>query len=222
MKGLFEFFDSLAANNNRPWFQVNKERYTALRGEWIAGMNRVIAAVGAEWPEVAHQDASRCTYRIYRDVRFSPDKSPYKTYISSSVADPALRGCHSGIYVTAGVKSADTGIYAGVWAPEAPLLRKLRRAIDDNAEEFLDIVNAPALVKLYGKGWAGDALKTAPKGYDKEHPMIEYLRLKDIGKFCPMTRRDFESRDWPEIVAERILPALPLVRFIDYSILEEV
>lgn len=218
---LFSFFEALHANNNRPWFAGHKSQYQEIRAEWIAGVNAITALISEEWPEVRHTEASQNTYRIYRDIRFSNDKTPFKTHISSSIGNPALRGQHTGIYLEAGFPTTDTGVWGGIWNPERDVLRKLRRAISDNAEEFLEIVNNPELLRLYGRQWGGRALKTAPKGYAKDHPMIEYLRLNDIGKFCPITPATFADPQWPEILAEHIRPAIPLVKFIDYSILED-
>ena len=219
---MFEFFARLDRNNNRVWFQEHKPEYQALRAEWIAGIARTIAALSQDWPEVACLDPARATYRVYRDIRFSADKTPYKTFLSSTVTPPALlRGSHTGIYVQAGHNQADTGIYGGIWCPDAPALRKIRAAIDANAEEWLEIVNDPALTAVYGTGWCGQALKTAPKGYDRDHPLVEYLRLKDIGKFTRLPRSFFADAAWPEALADRMRPLLPLMRFLIYTLFEE-
>lgn len=218
---MFEFFAQLSANNNRPWFAEHKSEYQAIRAEWIDGVNAIIALLSDEWPEIRHTNAMQSTYRIYRDIRFSADKRPFKTHISSGIGNPALRGQHTGVYLEAGFPTSDTGIWGGVWCPDRDVLKKLRRAIDDNAEEFLEIVNAPELVNIYGKEWFGERLKTAPKGYPKEHPMIEYLRLVDMGKFVQVAPKTFADTQWPVILADKIRPILPLVKFIDYSILEE-
>lgn len=217
----FSFFAQLAQNNNRPWFAQNKPRYQAIRQAWIAGMQRMVMAVAQEWPEMAYADISRNTYRIYRDIRFSQDKSPFKTHISSSMTIPRWKGSHLGVYIEAGNKDADTGIYGGIWMPETTQLRKLRKAIADNNEEWMEIVLNPELTGVYGKDWVGDRLKTAPKGYPREHPMVEYLRLKDIGKFRQLTPEFFNSEDWPEKMARLILPLRPLINFLEYSLFEE-
>ncbi len=221
MKEMFDFFERLHNNNNRPWFMEHKAEYQAIREEWIRGIGRCIASLAADWPEVRYLDPARATYRIYRDVRFSNDKTPYKDYISSSITPPALFKSHIGIYVQAGFEKADTGIYGGIWAPEAPELRKIRKAIVDNSEEWLEIVNAPDLLRVFGADWCGDRLKTAPKGYDRDHPLVEYLRLKDIGKQAVLPRGVFADPAWPEILADRMRPLLPLNRFLIYTLYEE-
>lgn len=215
----FDFFEELKANNNREFFKANKERYDEIRAWWLDGIAKVHALVSETWPEVRFSAPK--TFRIYRDTRFSPDKTPYKTHIGTTLAPPHVHDVHSpGVYLEAGIPLSDTGVFAGIWCPEAKILNKLRRAIVDNIEEWEEIVNEPELNRLYDT-WFGEKLKTAPKGWPKDHPQIEYLRLKHIGRFAPMTRAQICSRNWPELMAERIDAAVPLLRFLDYSINEE-
>lgn len=221
MKDLFDFFDRLAVNNNRPWFMEHKAEYDDLRARWIQGVGGVIAALSDEWPEVRWLDPARATYRIYRDIRFSGDKTPYKTHLSSSIAPPAILKSHIGLYLEAGHVKDNTGIYGGMWCPDAAALRKIRKAIVDNSEEWLEIVNSPEMLRIYGKKWYGDALKTAPKGYDRDHELIEYLRLKDIGKFTCLNRGLFNDPSWPDRIADLSRPLIPLVKFLAYTVYEE-
>lgn len=221
MKDLFDFFDRLAVNNNRPWFMEHKAEYDDLRARWIQGVGGVIAALSDEWPEVRWLDPARATYRIYRDIRFSGDKTPYKTHLSSSIAPPAILKSHIGLYLEAGHVKDNTGIYGGMWCPDAAALRKIRKAIVDNSEEWLEIVNSPEMLRIYGKKWYGDALKTAPKGYDRDHELIEYLRLKDIGKFTCLNRGLFNDPSWPDSIADLSRPLIPLVKFLAYTVYEE-
>lgn len=221
MVEIFDFFERLEVNNNRQWFKEHKSEYDALRAEWIEGIDRLLPIVSEAWPRVRAVDGRRATYRIYRDTRFSQDKTPYKTNISSSINPPELRGRHCGIYIEAGLQSDMTGVWGGVWCPDSEDLHKLRRAIADNDDEFLNIANDPALIAVYGPEWWGNRLKTTPKGFDKDHPMIEYLRYKEFGKYCQVQRSLFESPRWAEHLAERVLPVIPFVEFMAYSLLEE-
>lgn len=215
----YTFFEELKKNNNRPWFAENKPRYEEIRRWWLDGMAAVHARVAEVWPEVAYSDIH--TFRIYRDTRFSPDKTPYKTHIGSTLAPAGSHNVHRpGVYIECGIPESDSGVFAGMWCPESNDLKKLRRAIVDNIEEWEEIVHAPELTRLYDD-WFGERLKTAPKGWPKDHPQIEYLRLKHIGRVSQMSRSQFMSADWPSLVAERIAAAVPLLRFLDYSLNEE-
>lgn len=221
MEELYDFFEKIAANNDRAWFAPRKEHYNTLRQKWIDGMQRATAILAEDWPDVAHADMARNTYRIYRDIRFSNDKSPFKTHIGTTVTPPRLRGTHMGIYVQCGCPDGGNGVWGGIWEPEAPVLKKLRRAIATNDDEFREIVTDPRLIEQFGTGWGGRQLKTAPKGYPKDHPMIEYLRLVDIGKFSEMSREEFSRADWPEALAERMKLLVPLMEFLIYSLEED-
>ncbi|MDE6396538.1 MAG: DUF2461 domain-containing protein [Muribaculaceae bacterium] len=213
-----EFFEHLRANNNREWFAAHRAEYDEIRREWIDGMNTVHALVSEAWPEVRYAEPK--TFRIYRDTRFSSDKTPYKTHIGSTLAPPGATVHLPGAYIESGIPQEDSGVFVGIWCPEAPVLKKLRHAIVDNIEEWEEIVHDPEMNRYYGD-WIGERLKTAPKGWPKDHPQIEYLRLKHIGKVAELTRRQFAGHDWPRLVADRIIAGLPLLRFLHYSLTEE-
>ena len=216
----FPFFETLKANNNREWFAKHRGEYDEIRAWWLAGMERVLAVVSESWHEVRYSNVK--TFRIYRDTRFSLDKTPYKTHIGSIIAPPSSHDVHSpGVYLEVGIPDSDSGVFAGMWCPESNDLKKLRRAIVDNIEEWEEIVKSPELVRFYPE-WFGERLKTAPKGWPKNHPQIEYLQLKHLGRYSPMTRSQFMSDNWTDLMAERIIAAVPLLRFLDYSLHEDV
>ena len=116
--------------------------------------------------------------------------------------------------------SPQSGIYGGLWCPDSAMLRKIRRAIVDNIEEFEDIVNSPDLISTF-PDWCGESLKTVPKGYDRNHPLAHYIRLKDFARFAHIPRQQFLDPDWPEIIAEKFSKIAPLIQFLNYSISEE-
>lgn len=218
---LFDFFERLSHNNDRPWFQQHKAEYDALRQQWIGDIDRLLSLLAPEWPELSRYTGADMTFRVYRDIRFSPDKTPYKTYLSSSISTYGRNLRYAGIYLQAGLPDMYNGIFAGLWNPDAPVLKKVRQAILDNIEEWEDIVTNPALTRVF-PGWDGARLKTVPKGYDRNHPYAEYLRLKDIAKFRPMTHDEFRDPAWPERVAQDALLVKPMLDFINYSIEEDI
>lgn len=218
---LYDFLEQLARNNNREWFKAHKPEFDELRALWLDDIDRLIAHMTAWEPSMATQTAKTCAYRIYRDTRFSEDKTPYKTYMSaifSGAGRHAHRACY---YLQMDIRPEESGLYGGLWCPDAAMLRKLRRAIVDNSEEFEGIINVPELSRLY-PGWIGSSLKTVPKGYEKDHPLAHLLRLKDYGKAHLCDRRFFTDPAWPERSAELFRALKPLNDFLNYSLDEDV
>lgn len=215
---LYDFLDSLARNNNREWFQQHKSLYTDLRQQWLADLDRLIALMSSYEPRLQSTTAAESVYRINRDVRFSPDKRPYKTFFSASISPYGKKSMHAGYYIEIGnAVSYDQGLYAGLWCPDAPTLKKLRHAIVDNIEEWEEIVNSPEMMREFPE-WCCNSLKTIPKGWDKNHPQAEYLRMTSYGKFHPCGREFFLNPDWVERSAEMFSVLQPFVGFLNYSI----
>lgn len=215
MKEIFAFLDRLAANNNREWFAANKAEYDRLRDMWTEKLQELLDAMALYDGSLAHVSAKDCLYRIYRDTRFSSDKTPYKTHFAALLS-PTGRHCDRACYYIH-LGADECAIYSGVWCPEPRVLKKLRKAIVDNIEEFRSIVETPEIEATF-PGWWGRKLKTAPKGYDRDHPDIEYLRLTEYGKCCELDREFFERPDWIAETARRLALLKPMNDFLNYSI----
>lgn len=175
----FKFLDALAANNDRAWFQAHRAEYEAIRDQWLEDLQKLINALAGFRPELRTLAPKDCTYRIYRDVRFSPDKSPYKRHLGALIAPNGRRCTDACIYLQVAADGFDTGVYGGLWMPNAAQKRKVRSAIDADANEFAEIADALDTNPAFTPQWWGEHLKTAPKGWPKDHPMIQYLRLNE-------------------------------------------
>ena len=214
MSSLFDFLGRLRVNNNREWFNAHKNEYLELRQMWLADLQRLINAM-AEWqPEMRSMTADRLAYRIYRDTRFSLDKTPYKDYFSALMS-PYGRNHHRAAYYLH-MGGEDTGLHAGLWCPETDVLKKMRHAIVDNIEEFEEIISDPRFCRDWPNWW-GTPLKTAPKGWPKDHPQIELLRLREYGRSHLVGEDFFLDPEWPENAADLFREAKPLVDFLNYS-----
>ncbi len=221
MKDIYKFLDLIAENNNRPWFCAHRQQYDDLREQWFEDLDRLIACMASWEPAIASQTARSASYRFNRDTRFSPDKSPYKTFFSAALSPYGRKTDLAAYYLQVDSRLCENGLYGGLYCVEPRVLTKLRHAIVDNIEEFEEIINAPDLIGHF-PGWLGEALKTAPKGWPKDHPQIELLRLKYYGKFQPCSRRYFEDSHWYEQAAQDLSILKPLIDFLNYSILEDV
>lgn len=217
MNESIDFLRRLSTNNNRPWFQEHKAEYDIMRAKWLADLDRLIAAMAQWQPDLAGQSGKTAAYRIYRDTRFSTDKTPYKTYLSALISPFGRKTTYASYYIQVGLDADNTGLFGGLWCPEPPILRKLRNAIVDNIEEFDQIITNPDL-ETYFPGWCGNKLKTIPKGWDRNHPQAELLRLKDIGKQCLLPLSFFENPNWTDEAAGIFKLLKPLIDFINYSI----
>ncbi len=145
---LYTFFEELSENNDRAWFAANRDRYDMLRESWLADLDRMIGAMSAWDPALRTQTARGCAYRIYRDTRFSPDKTPFKLFFSAAISLWGRKSCRAGYYLHMGLPGLmDSGLYGGIWQPDAAMLSKLRHAMVDNIEEFTEIITNPDLVK---------------------------------------------------------------------------
>ncbi len=215
MSELFTYLDSLRANNNREWFNAHRAEFDILRQQYISDVQRLINALGKVEPSLARVEARDCVYRIYRDTRFSPDKTPYKTYFSALIS-PTGRHCDRACWYLH-VGADECAVYGGVWMPESKVLKKLRKAIVDNIDEFREIIGTPQVEKLF-PGWYGATLKTAPKGYDRNHPDIDLLRLTEYGKMHALDRAFFDDPQWPEKAAAMMAVLKPMCDFLNYSI----
>lgn len=225
MRRLYAFLRELNANNNREWFNAHKPLYEELRALWLADLDRLIALMSSFDPTLAGRTGKECAYRIYRDTRFKQDKTPYKTYFSASISRYGRKAHSAGFYLQVGPGSfedsgIESGLYGGIWCPDTPTLTKLRHAMVDNIEEFEQILADPGLQKVF-PGWCGATLKTAPKGWNRNHPQAHLLRLKDIGKFHPCNEKFFSTPDWVERSADMFHTLFPFVEFLRYSVEEE-
>ncbi|MDA9202371.1 DUF2461 domain-containing protein [Flavobacteriaceae bacterium] len=201
---IFQFFKQLAKNNNREWFEQHKPEFKALETE--------VKQFGESLKEQLNQHDSIDrfkVFRIYRDVRFSKDKTPYKTHFGLTWhrTKPEFRG---GYYLH--LKPDDIFLACGFWDPAPADLKRIRQEIDLDGDEYRNLINAPAFKKLWGE-LQGNAVKTAPKGYAKNHPNIDLLRFKQHIFMIRYTEAEVAAADF----MDRLDAALQAVRpFVDY------
>ncbi len=211
---LFKFLRELAENNNRPWFQSNKDRYerhikdAAL--QFIADFAPHLRKISPHF--VADpRPAGGSLFRIYRDTRFSKDKSPYKTNVGIRFTHEAAKDVHApGYYL--GISSKEVFCACGIWHPDGDALRKIREAIVDDPASWKRARNAKKFAGVFEL--EGDSLKTAPRGFDPEHPMIEDLRRKDFIGAKRVTKSQLTSPDFMDTFTTICRAGAPLQRFL--------
>lgn len=177
-KKTFNFIENLAQNNNREWFAEHKELYEEARADLFPFIATLIKELSAIDPEYAADTApKKALMRIYRDVRFSKNKDPYKKNYGIAF-DVKGYGPHTPSYYLH-LEPGSCFFGVGFWQPEAQILKMIREEIDYNTTAFLDVIEADDFKKLF-KLSKEDQLKNAPKGYEITHPQIAYLKLKSF------------------------------------------
>lgn len=201
---IFRFFKKLTKNNNRKWFEQNKSEFKALETD--------VKQFGEALKDQLNQNDSIDrfkVFRIYRDVRFSKDKTPYKTHFGLTWhrTKPEFRG---GYYLH--LKPDDIFLACGFWDPAPADLKRIRQEIDLDGEEYRNLINAPAFKNIWGE-LQGNKVRTSPKGYAKDHPDIDLLRLKQHIFMIRYTEEEVTARDF----MNRLDAAIQAVRpFVDY------
>ncbi len=193
---LFKFLRELKANNERPWFNENKARYerhvkeASLRfiRDFAPHLRKVSRHFVADPSPVGGS-----LFRIYRDTRFAKDKSPYKTYVGIRFMHESAGDVHAPTYYL-GISDGEVFAGCGIWRPDSGALRKIREAIVADPTKWKRAKNA----KRFRESWtlAGESLKTAPRGFDPEHPLIEDLRRKDFIGTHKLTKKALTGTDF--------------------------
>lgn len=208
------FLNELKENNNRPWFAERKAEYADIRRQCLEEIDTLIAMIAAFDPHLDGVRAEQCVYRIYRDVRFSADKSPFKTHFGAVLGHGGKKCMEAAYYL----HIAPDGCFlcSGVWYPEMPVLRFLRRNIYDNLDEFLEIIDNPAFKEQFPE-LTGESLKTLPRGIPKDCPRPEIFKMKEFIVQKNYKNSVFDSQNWQEKVIKDIQLAKPFNDFLNYA-----
>jgi uncharacterized protein (TIGR02453 family) len=211
-KESFQFLQQLALNNNKPWFEKNRSRYEKARAEWIAVVSKAVEGI-LKIEAIPEKEPAKYVHRIYRDIRFSKDKTPYKKFFSAIIErGPEDRKCP--LYLQ--FQPGRSMIGGGIWDPPPETLKKIRQEIDYNAIGLKKIIHSREFLKYFGK-ISGDRLSRPPKGYEPDNPNIEILKFKQL-----FVQRMFDDELMlskqliPEII-KSYKAALPFFNFFDVA-----
>lgn len=229
MKEILKFLRDLSRHNNKEWFTANKERYLKVQKKWYDFCEQLIAEVGQFDEDIAKLTIKDCTYRIYRDTRFSKDKTPYKTHFGVFLCPGGKKSMHAGYYFHVGTGGEDSYpaghmLASGNYCYDSKAIKILREDISDGWEEFkndvLDVADSAFHVDM------DEALKRVPKEYPADAPYADFMRLKN---FCLVMNVDDEfitSPDLAKRVAELFRTTKPfndyVNRAVDYAKEEEI
>jgi len=174
-KEIFVFLKELKNNNSKEWFDVNRSRYKDLRKNFMDFVSYLILELSVLDPSVQNIEPKDCVFRINRDIRFSNDKSPYKSNMGAFITPGGKKSGLPGYYLH--LEPGSCFAAGGIYMPPPAELKSIRSVIFDSPEEYRKIIEAKNFKKLFGEV-AGDKLKTAPKGFPKEDSNIDLIKLK--------------------------------------------
>ncbi len=217
MKEILGFLRELERNNNREWFHANKPRYDEVKQRIDNLAMRLIAAVATVDPEATLLTPRDCTYRIYRDTRFSADKTPYKTHIGIFVNPPGgKKSLTCGYYLH--LEPGKSFFAAGTVCLPSSVVRAIRRSIYDNVDEYRSIVEDPQFTSLFPKV-GENPVKTVPQGFPKDWEYIDLIRPRDyMASSDVLPDASLDCGRLPEMLMDYIRQAHRFNRFMNYTI----
>jgi uncharacterized protein (TIGR02453 family) len=216
-KQTFDFLAELADNNNREWFMDNKTRHDAARENVIGFADKLIKELHKIDPAVsAELDPKKCVLRIYRDVRFSKNKTPYKNNFGISLPTTGVKAGGAEYYFQ--VQPGKSFIAGGYWMPEAAHLKAIRQEIDYNGRDLKAIIDDAEFIELFGSFRNQDKLKTLPRDYSADNENIELLKLKSFIAWHQLKDKDLMKADLVDKVTAICSKIYPLNVFLRNAI----
>lgn len=228
IKLIEDFLADIAANNNRPWFQEHKAEYERSRKEFEGGVEAFIKELSTFDAEVSHLTPKDCCYRFYRDIRFSPDKSPYKRHFGAYICAHGRKSLRGGYYLH--IQPGHCLIAIGPYWLPTNILTAMRNEIMGNIDEWRRCVEDGKFIHYFGypneARWEGEfptgdngfgisCLKKAPKDFPKDYEYLYYLKMKDYCAWHSLDNGFFAAGDWTKKAAEICKTAKPMMDFVN-------
>lgn len=220
-KDTLQFLDDLQTNNNRDWFLENKKRYEAFKKDYQQLVADLLDAMKPLDSSLEMLEVKNCTFRINRDIRFSKDKSPYKSHLGVWLSSGAKGQNRSGYYIH--LEKGASFIAGGLYCPEAEDLKKIRKEIayfHDDLEAILDEKHFKKEFKDFDRN-EKNTLKNPPRGYEKEHPAIEFLKLKSFESSQRIDISEVTKKDFVATMSKKLMALKPLNDFINRALTSE-
>ncbi|MBI2730794.1 MAG: DUF2461 domain-containing protein [Sphingobacteriales bacterium] len=207
-----KFLKDLNKNNNKTWFEKNKNNYALAKEDVENTVTKILKGFDKIDKEVAELNAKNCLFRIYRDVRFSKDKTPYKNNMGAWMNRGGKKVNSAGYYFHC--EPGKSFLAGGYYMPMPPELNKIRQEIDYNFDEWKKIISSKQFKKQFTAGVDGiEILSRPPKGYDENNPAIEFLKMKNFVVRHPLTDKELLS---PALIKEVLKTYEAMKPFVDF------
>jgi uncharacterized protein (TIGR02453 family) len=213
-----KFLTALKKNNNKPWFDSHRAAYEVAKIDFANFVQLVINDLQRTDPAIAGLMSKDCLFRINRDIRFSNDKTPYKSNMGASIKRGGRKSPFAGYYFH--LEPGASFIGGGLWMPEAKALKALRQEVDYNWEEFTLILQNKEFKKTYSDLYKGadQSLSTAPKGYEKDNPAMPYLKLKSFIAETSIADDELTKATLHKKTVSAFKALMPLLNFINRTV----
>ncbi len=207
-----DFLSDLAMHNNKAWMDENKKRYQNARQQVVELVEEILQKVTIFASELSDVDPKKTLFRINRDIRFSKNKDPYKTNFGASIVEGGRKSSNPGFYLH--LMPGNNFVGGGIYQPSSDILSNVRQEIDYNGKELITIIRNNKFKDTYSKPYEEDRLKTAPRGYPKDHEYIELLQLKHYVFMRKATDDEVLSKDFVDQVVENFKTLHPFNQFL--------
>ncbi len=211
-----KFLKTLEKNNNKEWFDHNRKTYEQAKANYLDFVEEVLGRMKKIDTSLADLEPKQCVFRINRDVRFSKNKSPYKTNMGASFSKGGKKVQCAGYYFH--LEPGASFIGGGFWMPMAPELNKIRQEIDYGLEEFNTILNKKKFKTSFGSLSESEKLTRPPKGYEAENPAIELLKLKSFIVMKEVKDAELTGKELANKIVDHFETMMPLVDFLNKAI----
>lgn len=215
-KQVFSFLAQLQVYNDRNWFNENKQEFVQAQETFISFIDTIIAPISQLDPSIGTVTASECAFRIYRDMRFSHDKSPYKTHFGAFIANGGRKTRFAGYYIH--IEPDNSFFAGGIYKPDPATLESIRHAIYLRPDEFRQIIDNKTFKKQFNELSAEDKLKNPPKGYSKDFKEIELIKNKNFITHCALNNDFFLKNNAVERLMEIVKAQYPLNEFLNNAV----
>lgn len=212
------FLTDLKANTNKPWFDANRPAYEAARRDFVQFVQKLIDGLSAIDPAIAESalQAKQCIFRINRDTRFGPNKTPYKTNFGAWFNQGGKALASAGYYFN--LEPGGSFVAGGLYMPDATVLATVRQEIDYNREEFESLLAQPTFTQYFSGLSREEALQRPPKGYAADNPAIEYLKLKSFTASHPLPDSALTKPALTKQVLDAFAALQPLVAYLNRAV----
>lgn len=207
-----DFLNDLSQNNKKEWMDDNKKRYQEAKNQVIELVAEVIEKASVFDPSLIGVEPKKTLFRINRDIRFSKNKDPYKTNFGAAIVNGGRKSGNAGYYLH--IKPNDCMVGGGVYQPMPEVMQKVRQEIDYNGEKIRSIIDHPDFKKILGEPYGEDRLKTAPKGYPKDHPNLDLLQLKHYVFMNKVTDKQATSKSFSDQIVKTYKTLYPFNQFL--------